>query len=260
MVLQIFVNWTAADPESNLHDFSVGISSTSSFLAPDISPFASSKHHSQYETYHPGIAAGQTFYVVIEATNKAGLSTYRVCATWKIASAVNNAYLWLPFAKKIHEFWCPSFPISVLRYSKKALEHAKQYFLVRMCLHLDNLRTTLFKESPGACEAILSYQNVFAFRKCLKHHLILQISFTYVYFNPLHVNLPYFLAWHTLHHWMCLQSVGPLIVSLSGPDFSGSLSLTHEEGYLVASWPLGAFSDPQSTKMSYQFAVGKITS
>lgn len=61
-----------------IHDFEVGLSSTSNGIAPDIFPFRSSKHHSHFRLNHPDVPDGREFYVVIKSIGKSGVNGLQV--------------------------------------------------------------------------------------------------------------------------------------------------------------------------------------
>ncbi|XP_078573997.1 uncharacterized protein LOC144860568 isoform X2 [Branchiostoma floridae x Branchiostoma japonicum] len=75
----LHVQWEGWDDESGIADYEVGLSSTESGAAsPDIHPYTSSKSHPELTLYHPNLAQGALFYIVIRATNRALLSTSKV--------------------------------------------------------------------------------------------------------------------------------------------------------------------------------------
>ncbi|XP_078575733.1 uncharacterized protein LOC144861637 [Branchiostoma floridae x Branchiostoma japonicum] len=75
----LHVQWEGWDVESGIADYEVGLSSTESGAAsPDIHPYTSTKSHPELTLYHPNLAQGALFYIVIRATNRALLSTSKV--------------------------------------------------------------------------------------------------------------------------------------------------------------------------------------
>jgi hypothetical protein len=43
------------------------------------------------------------------------------------------------------------------------------------------------------------------------------------------------------------------------PDFTGPISVTHSNGFLIATWAAGAFNDPQEAyQLDLQFAIGNV--
>nr|XP_034301655.1 uncharacterized protein LOC105322112 [Crassostrea gigas] len=54
-----------------------------------------------------------------------------------------------------------------------------------------------------------------------------------------------------------IQSIGPCFMDTTPPDFSGSISVTHSNGTIIARWNSGAFSDPQEPyQLQLEFAIG----
>lgn len=54
------------------------------------------------------------------------------------------------------------------------------------------------------------------------------------------------------------QSIGPCFMDTTPPDFSGSISVTHSNGTIIARWNSGAFSDPQEPyQLQLEFAIGE---
>ncbi|XP_078682372.1 uncharacterized protein LOC144916849 [Branchiostoma floridae x Branchiostoma belcheri] len=72
------LRWTGEDPESEIYDFAVGLSSTLSPDLPDILPFTSTNAHFHFTTYHPDLDEGKQFYLVLKAINRAQISTTKV--------------------------------------------------------------------------------------------------------------------------------------------------------------------------------------
>ena len=72
------MSWFPAVDSTLIHDFEVGLSSTSNGIAPDIFPFRSSKHHSHFRLNHPDVPDGREFYVVIESIGKSGIDGLQV--------------------------------------------------------------------------------------------------------------------------------------------------------------------------------------
>ncbi|KAI8477563.1 hypothetical protein Bbelb_447040, partial [Branchiostoma belcheri] len=72
------LRWTGEDPESEIYDFEVGLSSTLSPDLPDILPFTSTNAHPHFTTYHPDLDEGKQFYLVLKAINRAQMSTTKV--------------------------------------------------------------------------------------------------------------------------------------------------------------------------------------
>ena len=76
--LQFKMSWSSAVDRKLIHDFEVGLSSTSNGIAPDIFPFRSSKHHSHFRLNHPDVPDGREFYVVIKSIGKSGINGLQV--------------------------------------------------------------------------------------------------------------------------------------------------------------------------------------
>ncbi|CAH1242631.1 Hypp6913 [Branchiostoma lanceolatum] len=75
----LHVQWEGWDDESGIADYEVGLSSIeSAVVSPDIHPYTSTRSHPELKLYHPNLAQGALFYVVIRATNRALLSTSKV--------------------------------------------------------------------------------------------------------------------------------------------------------------------------------------
>ncbi|XP_078658227.1 uncharacterized protein LOC144903711 [Branchiostoma floridae x Branchiostoma belcheri] len=75
----LHVQWEGWDDESGIADYEVGLSSTESATdSPDIHPYTSTKSHPELRLYHPNLAQGAQFYIIIRATNRALLSTTKV--------------------------------------------------------------------------------------------------------------------------------------------------------------------------------------
>ncbi|KAI8512010.1 hypothetical protein Bbelb_111100 [Branchiostoma belcheri] len=73
--MQLHVQWEGWDAESGIADYEVGLRSTkSATVSPDIHPYTSTK-------YHPNLAQGALFYIVVRATNRALLSTTKLTDT-----------------------------------------------------------------------------------------------------------------------------------------------------------------------------------
>ncbi|XP_078682399.1 uncharacterized protein LOC144916875 [Branchiostoma floridae x Branchiostoma belcheri] len=75
---KLSLRWTGEDPESEIYDFEVGLSSTLSPDLPDILPLTSTNAHSHFTTYHPDLDGGKQFYLVLKAINRAQMSTTKV--------------------------------------------------------------------------------------------------------------------------------------------------------------------------------------
>lgn len=65
---------------------------------------------------------------------------------------------------------------------------------------------------------------------------------------------------HSLYFWpFTFQSIGPCFMDTTPPDFSGSISVTHSNGTIIARWNSGAFTDPQEPfQLQLEFAIGKL--
>ncbi|XP_070570802.1 uncharacterized protein [Ptychodera flava] len=72
------LSWNGKDDESGIFDYEIGLSSSSSDADPDIMPLTSTHSHQDFLTYHPNLAEGVQFYVVVKAINRAQLSTSKV--------------------------------------------------------------------------------------------------------------------------------------------------------------------------------------
>ena len=75
--MQLEVSWFGSDAESGISTYDVGLSSTGS-IDLDLMPYTSSHGHRHMTTYRPNLMDGQTFYVHIKATNRAGQETVEV--------------------------------------------------------------------------------------------------------------------------------------------------------------------------------------
>ncbi|XP_078334035.1 uncharacterized protein LOC111124258 [Crassostrea virginica] len=54
-----------------------------------------------------------------------------------------------------------------------------------------------------------------------------------------------------------IQSVGPCFMDTTPPEFTGTITVSHVNGFLVASWAVGAFADAQEPyQLDLQFAIG----
>ena len=74
---QLELSWHGSDPESDIYNYEIGISSTEKG-EPDVLPFMSTHAHRHFNKYHPGLVDDQTVYVHIKAINRAGLITTKV--------------------------------------------------------------------------------------------------------------------------------------------------------------------------------------
>lgn len=73
------MNWTSDDPESGIHDYEVGLATTSDNTEnPDLSPYTSTDHRAFYRVLHPSLTEGAPFYIFIRATNRADVSSIMV--------------------------------------------------------------------------------------------------------------------------------------------------------------------------------------
>ena len=97
------MSWSPAVDSSLIHDFEVGLSSTSNGIAPDIFPFRSSKQHSHFRLNHPDVPDGREFYVVIKSIGKSGINGLQV---------VNISYLVSLSVKKTTKNTTPTVPKS----------------------------------------------------------------------------------------------------------------------------------------------------
>ncbi|XP_078597675.1 uncharacterized protein LOC144873854 [Branchiostoma floridae x Branchiostoma japonicum] len=53
------------------------------------------------------------------------------------------------------------------------------------------------------------------------------------------------------------KTIGPIVVDARPPTFSGQVTVTLEDGYLMARWPSNGFSDDEDTDLlTYEYAVG----
>ncbi|CAH1258773.1 Hypp2075 [Branchiostoma lanceolatum] len=75
---KLSLRWSGEDPESEVYDYEVGLSSTLSPDLPDIMPFTSTNAHPHFTTYHPNLDEGKQFYLVLKAINRAQMSTTKV--------------------------------------------------------------------------------------------------------------------------------------------------------------------------------------
>ena len=65
-----------------------------------------------------------------------------------------------------------------------------------------------------------------------------------------------------LNLWHCslLQSVGPCFMDTTPPEFTGTITVSHVNGFLVASWVASAIADAQEPyQLDLQFAIGTST-
>ena len=77
MNTKLEMSWYHKDPESNIYDVSVGLSSTHNGEA-DIMPFTSTEGHRHFVTYSTGLSDGARFYINLKVLNKAGHETKQV--------------------------------------------------------------------------------------------------------------------------------------------------------------------------------------
>nr|KAG5709290.1 hypothetical protein BaRGS_018042 [Batillaria attramentaria] len=76
LVRQLYLNWTGSDTQSGIYDYEVGMATAAdNSVSPDISGYTSTNHHSFYSVYHPALTEDSPFYILIRATNKAGVSS-----------------------------------------------------------------------------------------------------------------------------------------------------------------------------------------
>ncbi|KAK7500517.1 hypothetical protein BaRGS_00008092 [Batillaria attramentaria] len=72
----LYLNWTGSDTQSGIYDYEVGMATAAdNSVSPDISGYTSTNHHSFYSVYHPALTEDSPFYILIRATNKAGVSS-----------------------------------------------------------------------------------------------------------------------------------------------------------------------------------------
>ncbi|XP_076468275.1 uncharacterized protein LOC143299060 [Babylonia areolata] len=69
----LFLNWSGSDVESGIHDYEVGLATTPDTEVADISTFTSTHQRSFYRQHHPGLQEGTPFFILLRATNRAGL-------------------------------------------------------------------------------------------------------------------------------------------------------------------------------------------
>ena len=86
------MSWSSAVDSKLIHDFEVGLSSTSNGIAPDIFPFRSSKHHSHFRLNHPDVPNGREFYVVIKSIGKSGINGLQVINVSSLFSLKASLY------------------------------------------------------------------------------------------------------------------------------------------------------------------------
>ena len=73
---KVYMNWKLSDAESQIRDVQIGFASDpSSFADPDIIGFDSFHTHARFTRTHTGINRGMAFYIILNAVNKADLST-----------------------------------------------------------------------------------------------------------------------------------------------------------------------------------------
>ncbi|XP_078578622.1 uncharacterized protein LOC144863374 [Branchiostoma floridae x Branchiostoma japonicum] len=75
---KLSLRWNGEDPDSEVYDYEVGLSSTLSPDLPDFMPFTSTNAHPHFITYHPNLDEGKQFYLVLKAINRARMSTTKV--------------------------------------------------------------------------------------------------------------------------------------------------------------------------------------
>ena len=69
------VSWTGSDDQSGIHDYEMGIGRTQSDDPPSVLPFHSTAGISHYSQKIESITEGMEYFIIIQATNKAGLKT-----------------------------------------------------------------------------------------------------------------------------------------------------------------------------------------
>ncbi|XP_022102003.1 uncharacterized protein LOC110985345 [Acanthaster planci] len=82
----VTISWTGEDAESSIYDYEIGLSSQPSNPVPDqpsdptpdLVTFTSTSGHDHFVMYHPHISHGSVFYLVLKATNKAQLASFKV--------------------------------------------------------------------------------------------------------------------------------------------------------------------------------------
>ncbi|XP_071964161.1 uncharacterized protein [Antedon mediterranea] len=70
------VSWIGADIESEIFDYLIGLSSTPT-VGAYLMPFKSTGGHPMFKTYHPHLGEGVEFFIIIQALNRAKMSTTR---------------------------------------------------------------------------------------------------------------------------------------------------------------------------------------
>ncbi|XP_063400002.1 uncharacterized protein LOC134684631 [Mytilus trossulus] len=65
--------WKSGIDYKLIHDYEVGLSSTTHSSAPDIVPFRTTKHHTHFRLNHPDVPDGKEFHVIIKSISKAGV-------------------------------------------------------------------------------------------------------------------------------------------------------------------------------------------
>ena len=71
------VSWIGSDKESGIHDYEVGIGRTQSDDPPSVLPFHSTTGISHYRQKIASLTEGMEYFIILQATNKAGLKTKR---------------------------------------------------------------------------------------------------------------------------------------------------------------------------------------
>ena len=73
---KVYMNYKVSDAESQIGDVQIGFAFDPSWFAdPDIIGFDSSHTHTRFTRAHTGINRGMAFYIILNAVNKADLST-----------------------------------------------------------------------------------------------------------------------------------------------------------------------------------------
>ncbi|XP_071151404.1 uncharacterized protein, partial [Mytilus edulis] len=70
---QFKMSWKSGIDYKLIHDYEVGLSSTTHSFAPDIVPFRTTKHHTHFRLNHPDVPDGKEFHVILKSISKAGV-------------------------------------------------------------------------------------------------------------------------------------------------------------------------------------------
>lgn len=72
------MSWKSGIDDKLIHDYEVGLSSTTHSFASDIVPFRTTKHHTHFRLNHPDVPDGKEFHVILKSISKAGVEGIQV--------------------------------------------------------------------------------------------------------------------------------------------------------------------------------------